>query len=141
MRIIGPLVLFGYLLLQASGTAFAGDWPQVGGPNRNGISQEKDLLQEWGKDGPPLLWERSDMGQGLASVSVVGSRVYTFASRGKEEFVIALDRGTGKELWATSLGVARELVGMTSLRPRQPLIDSERCTRSRRGAICIVSKS
>ena len=124
MRIIAPtFVLF---LFQTSGLAFAGDWPQFGGPDRNGISQEKGLLREWGKDGPPLLWQRTDMGLGLSAVSVVGSRVYTYASRGKEEFVVALDRGTGKELWATSLGVARETVGMTSLRPRQPLIEGER---------------
>jgi outer membrane protein assembly factor BamB/precorrin-6B methylase 2 len=126
MRILGPTLGLSLLCFQASGTALAGDWPQFGGPNRNGISQEKDLLREWGKDGPPLLWERTDLGLGFSAVSVVGSRVYTFAHHGQEEYVVALDRGTGKELWATSLGVAPEAVGMTSLRPRQPLIDGER---------------
>lgn len=32
----------------------AEDWPQWQGPERNGISKETGLLQEWLKDGPPL---------------------------------------------------------------------------------------
>ena len=37
--------------------AYADDWPQWQGPNRNAISKETGLLKEWPKDGPPLAWK------------------------------------------------------------------------------------
>jgi outer membrane protein assembly factor BamB len=106
--------------------AAAGDWPQYGGPDRNGVSKETGLLKEWPEQGPPLLWQITDLGTGYSPVSVVGSRLYTLAYRGPEEFVVALDRGNGKEIWATSLGVARESHAMAFLRQRQPLVDGDR---------------
>jgi len=107
-------------------TASAGDWPQYGGPNRDGISSEKRLLPAWPVEGPPLLWKRTDLGTGYSPVSVVGSRVYTLAYRGEEEFVVALDRGNGTEIWSKSLGVARESHAMAFLRQRQPLVVDDR---------------
>src|SRR5271157_3383331 len=34
--------------------AYAGDWPQWRGPQRNGVSSETGLLKEWPKEGPFL---------------------------------------------------------------------------------------
>ena len=59
-------------------------------------------------------------------MSVAGTRAYTLAYRGDDEFVVALDRGTGKELWAASLGAARESHVMAFLRQRQPVLDADR---------------
>ncbi len=86
------------LTWQGLETACGGDWPQYGGPNRNGIALESGLLRKWSAAGPPLLWKNTQMGEGYSPVSVFGTRVYTLAYRGKEEFVVALDRGTGKEV-------------------------------------------
>lgn len=121
-----PIPFFlAYLLALYGATASAGDWPQYGGPNRNGVSEEKELLRQWPADGPPLLWKRTDLGTGYSPVSVVGFRVYTLAYRDNDEVVVALDRGTGKEVWARSLGVARESHAMSFLRQRQPLVDGD----------------
>ena len=38
------------------GTTTAG-WGQFRGPERNGVSAEAGLLQEWPENGPELLWE------------------------------------------------------------------------------------
>ncbi len=51
------------LILQ-SVTVFANDWPQWQGPDRNAVSKEKGLLQEWPKDGPPLTWKAKGLGGG-----------------------------------------------------------------------------
>ena len=32
----------------------AADWPQFGGPDRNGISRETGLLKQWPEGGPQL---------------------------------------------------------------------------------------
>src|SRR6266403_1873897 len=66
------------LLSLAAGAA---DWPQWRGPVRNGISQESGLLKEWPKDGPRLLWRIADIGDGYATPSVVGTRLYILGNR------------------------------------------------------------
>jgi outer membrane protein assembly factor BamB len=87
--------------LQAS----AADWPQWRGPERNGISRETGLLQEWPKEGPKLKWTASEIGAGYAAPSVVGTRVYVLANEGlDDEHVLALDASTGKTVWRTKLG-------------------------------------
>ncbi len=50
------------------------DWPQWRGPQRNGISQETGLLKEWPKEGPKLVWQMNDIGDGYSTPAVVGTR-------------------------------------------------------------------
>ena len=85
---------------------YAADWPQWRGPNRDGISAETGLLESWPAGGPPLLWKTQGLGEGYASFSVVGGRLYTQGQRGNQEFVIAIDTNTGKQLWMTPSGTA-----------------------------------
>ncbi|HEV2845017.1 MAG TPA: hypothetical protein VG477_09245 [Thermoanaerobaculia bacterium] len=40
-----PLIALSVCLL--AGTALAADWPQLRGPNRDGISRETGLLKSW----------------------------------------------------------------------------------------------
>ena len=98
------------LLAAACVAARAADWPQWRGPHRDGHSAETGLLKQWPKDGPPLVWKATKLGDGYASVSVAGGRVFTMGDRKaanrpkKEQYVIALDGRTGKELWAARVG-------------------------------------
>jgi len=81
------------------------DWPQWRGPERSGISQEKGLLKEWPKEGPKLLWQVNDIGDGYSTPAVVGSRIYLMSNRGMEnEFVQALSTTDGKVIWTTRVG-------------------------------------
>ena len=75
------------------------EWFQWRGPNRDGISPETGLLQDWPKSGPPVAWRASDVGNGYSSFSASGGRLYTLGARGGNEYVIALDRATGKKVW------------------------------------------
>ena len=85
--------------------AAASDWPQWRGPQRNGISQERGLLKQWPKEGPKLLWQVNDIGDGYSTPSVVGTRIYLMSNRGMEnEFVQALSTKDGKPLWTTRVG-------------------------------------
>jgi outer membrane protein assembly factor BamB len=85
--------------------AYAGDWPQWRGPQRNGVSAETGLLKEWPKAGPRLVWQAKDIGDGYATPSVVGNRIYVLSNRGLDnEFVQALSTQDGKQVWATRLG-------------------------------------
>lgn len=89
----------------AAGTgAVAADWPQFRGPNRDGKSAETGLLKEWPAEGPPLAWRIDGLGKGYSSVAIAGDRIYTMGDRDKSQFVIALDRKTRREAWATRAG-------------------------------------
>ena len=89
----------------ASRKAAASDWPQWRGPQRNGVSNESGLLKEWPKEGPKLLWQLKDIGEGYSTPAIVGARIYLLSNRGLEnEFVQALSVQDGKQVWATRLG-------------------------------------
>jgi outer membrane protein assembly factor BamB len=81
------------------------DWPQWRGPERNGISQESGLLKQWPAEGPKLLWQMNDIGDGYSTPAVVGARIYMMSNRGMEnEFVQALSTQDGKPIWTTRVG-------------------------------------
>jgi outer membrane protein assembly factor BamB len=91
-------------LLSAAKKASVAEWPQWRGPNRDGISPETDLLDEWPKDGPPLLWKAKGLGGGFSSLAIAGGKIYTLGRRGNAEELIALDGTDGKILWSTPTG-------------------------------------
>ena len=41
------------------------DWPQWRGPNRNGLSAETGLLQQWPSGGPAQVWSIATLGAGF----------------------------------------------------------------------------
>ena len=81
------------------------DWPQWKGPGRTGVSPETGLLKQWPKEGPKLLWQLNDIGDGYSTPAVVGNRIYLMSNRGMEnEFVQALSTKDGKPIWTTRVG-------------------------------------
>jgi outer membrane protein assembly factor BamB len=89
----------------ANMAASTSDWPQWRGPQRNGLSQESGLLKQWPAEGPKLLWQVNDIGDGYSTPSVVGTRIYLMSNRGMEnEFVQALSTQDGKPIWTTRVG-------------------------------------
>jgi len=86
--------------------AFAADWPQWRGPHRDGISPETGLLESWPAGGPRLVWKTQGLGEGYSSFAVAGDRLYTQGQQGNQEFVLAFDTNTGKQLWKVPNGRA-----------------------------------
>ena len=97
MRVLSVLFLSGLSITGAS----AQGWPQWGGPQRNFTARTTGLADAWPASGPKRLWTRP-LGAGHSSIVVEGDRLYTMYSRGQEEFVIALDRSTGRTVWEKS---------------------------------------
>ncbi len=93
------------VLCSFSSLAVAADWPQWRGPQRNGVSRETGLLREWPAEGPKLLWQRTDIGEGYSTPAVVGDRLYLLSNKGMDdEFVQALSIADGKQIWSTRIG-------------------------------------
>jgi outer membrane protein assembly factor BamB len=83
----------------------AADWPQWRGPERNGISKETGLLQDWPKAGPRLAWQVKDIGYGYSTPAVVGPYLYLISNKDKEdEFVQARTVKDGQPVWSKRLG-------------------------------------
>ena len=98
-----------FLAVTVTGSAGMGtstsDWPQWRGPQRNGVSQESGLLKQWPAQGPTLLWQVNDIGDGYSTPAVVGKRIYLMSNRGMEnEFVQALSTQDGTPVWTTRVG-------------------------------------
>lgn len=121
-RLAGVVLLASVMPLSAQTSAY---WPQFRGPDRSNVAKDTGLLKEWPKDGPPLLWKVTNLGSGMAPVSIAEGRIYTVAFREGMEYVVALDRGTGKEVWAAVLGPGRQEAGMQFHFQRQPVIDND----------------
>lgn len=100
--VAGGLVLF-------AANANGADWPQWQGPDRNSVSKETGLLQEWPKDGPPLAWKVSGLGGGFSTPSIAKGRIFGMSYRGNDEIVWALAENGGKQLWVTKIGPAEEI--------------------------------
>ncbi len=76
----------------------AGEWPQILGPNRNGIAQDETLADSWPASGLKVLWERR-VGEGLAGLAVASGQAVLFHRLGDEEVVEAMDPQTGEVHW------------------------------------------
>jgi outer membrane protein assembly factor BamB len=78
-----------------------GDWPELRGPNRDGISKEKNLPEKWALNGENFLW-RVPLG-GRSTPIVMGNHLYVQNPSGRgdalQERVVCLDPDTGKMIW------------------------------------------
>jgi outer membrane protein assembly factor BamB len=134
------LCLLSSLTLTLALTLQAADWPQWRGPNRDGISKETGLLQEWPKDGPPLRWKRTDIGTGYSTPVVVGGKVYVQTTKDKDEFTLCLDEKTGQDVWKTRVGAVGVNRGLPYLGTRSsPTVDGDRvyCLASAGELVCL----
>jgi hypothetical protein len=105
--------------------AWAAEWPQWRGPNRDGISPETGLLDSWPKGGPSLVWKIRGLGEGYASAAIASGRLFVQGQQGDEEFVLAFDANTGKQLWRAPTG--RSFRESRGYGPRgTPSVDGER---------------
>jgi outer membrane protein assembly factor BamB len=85
------------------------DWPQWQGPDRNAVSKEKGLLQEWPKDGPPLAWKANGNGDGMGGVAVSRGRIYTTGDSDGSAWLFALNEADGKQVWKAKVGRSGKL--------------------------------
>jgi outer membrane protein assembly factor BamB len=86
-------------------TGVADDWPQFLGPDRNGICAETDLIDAFLDDDPSIVW-RAAAGVGMSGVAVSAGSVYTLYQDDQQQYVVALDEGTGDQKWRTGIADA-----------------------------------
>ena len=88
-------------LLLATSTGLpvlASDWPQLLGPERDGV-YAAEILVAWPTGGPRTLWERP-IGRAFSAPVVSGTRLIVFDREGDRERLTCLDARSGKLLWS-----------------------------------------
>jgi len=112
---------------QASHRVKVGDWPELRGPNRDGISRETGLISSWKLNGENFLWRVA--GGGRSTPVVMGDRVYVQNPVGRgpalQERVMALDASTGKVIWEYKVNVFQSDVPAHRIAWASPAVDPE----------------
>ena len=78
--------------------AYADDWYQYHGPNRDRISTESGWDADWSDAAPKTVW-KANVGIGFSSFSVADGRVYTMGNTDDKDMVWCFDALTGEEIW------------------------------------------
>jgi len=127
MRKSGVFNFFGLaslLLIANLRSASAVDWPGWRGLNRDDLCSETGLLKDWPKDGPPLAWKATGLGEGYSTVSISGDHIFTIGQRGPSSFVIALKLADGSHDWTMKLGKSGDPGGYAGPRGA-PTVDGD----------------
>ena len=95
----------------------ANEWPQFLGPQRNGLSTETGLLEQWPDGGPKVVW-RVPGGVGMSGLAISRGRVLTMVQREGQQWLVALNNITGESIWKQEIADAY----------RNPMGDGPRAT-------------
>jgi outer membrane protein assembly factor BamB len=99
MTPLGIFLLFATLL-------HASDWPRFRGPNGTGVSPDRGLPAEIGRN-KNVLWS-AKLPAGNSSPVIAGGRVFLTGHQGDDRFVLCYSAATGEQLWRKSFLKARE---------------------------------
>ncbi|TWT99597.1 outer membrane biogenesis protein BamB [Botrimarina colliarenosi] len=138
-RFATPLAVFA-LFITSVATAY--EWPQWLGPDRDGLTSEMGLLQEWPEGGPERVWLFSDTGAGYGGPAIADGKLYILGARDGTEQLIAIDTESGKEIWSAPLG--EEYTNDWGNGPRNtPTVDGDRvyCLAAKGTLACVSAKT
>jgi outer membrane protein assembly factor BamB len=94
------------LIATSSDRVGADDWPQWQGPDRNAVSRDTGLLQEWPEGGPSLAWRIDDLGGGDSAPAIAQGKLFGMSNRDGKEIVWVLSEKDGSKVWVSPLGDA-----------------------------------
>jgi outer membrane protein assembly factor BamB len=114
-------------LLFCAAAAFAADWPQWRGANRDGVAElsrngawPKQLNREW----------TVEVGEGHSSPVTAGDRIFLLARQGENEVAMSLSLETGTTLWRQTYPAPYEMSSVARAHGKGPkstsVVDSGR---------------
>jgi outer membrane protein assembly factor BamB len=94
-------LLAAFILLSLN--CFAQTTAQWRGPERDGIYPETKLLKSWPADGPAMLWNTEQIGNGYGSPTVTADRIYITGEIDTTGYLFAFSLN-GTLLWKSAYG-------------------------------------
>ena len=92
-------LIFCLAAIATSTETLAGEWPQILGPNRNGIAAaDEKLASSWPASGPKVVWDRK-VGSGFSGIAVSGGKAVLYHREDDNLIVVAMDAKTGDIAW------------------------------------------
>ena len=100
-----PLLFLTLVSIVWAGSILAtDDWPQWRGSERNGLSKETGLLDNWPPQGPPKVWAIDQLGSGYGTVSTQGERLFVQGTRAGDSVLHCIHRDDGELVWTRPIG-------------------------------------
>src|SRR5216684_1664765 len=131
-----PTIISSCAALLALTTVLAQDWPQWRGPNRDAKAAGFTAPKTWPKE-LTQKWKVT-VGEGVATPSLVGDKLYVFSRQEGGEIIRCLDTGTGKELWQDkydAMGATGPASGFSGPRASPTVADGKVVTLGTRGVL------
>ena len=92
------LILSTFACNQNSTQLIENEIAQWRGPNRDGIYEESNLLNEWPENGPELLWKYEGIGKGYAAPVVLNDKVFVNGEKDSISYLFCFDTN-GQIIW------------------------------------------
>jgi outer membrane protein assembly factor BamB len=125
-----------WALLVGATAVSAQDWPQWRGQNRDAKATGFDAPKTWPKE-LTQKWKVT-VGEGVATPSLVGDKLYVFSRQAGMEVTRCLDAATGKELWQDKYeaqGATGPASGFSGPRCSPTVVDGKVVTLGVRGTL------
>jgi len=90
-------------MLALSAWGYSQEVLQWRGPDRTGIYPESNLLKAWPTQGPALIWESADIGNGYGSPIITSNNIYVEGEIDTINYLFSLDL-SGRILWKAPIG-------------------------------------
>lgn len=100
MKNVALVIVLSLLFVQCSDKKNSSQWR---GPDRNGIYPEEELLKEWPKGGPKLLWRIDSIGQGFSSAAVTTKMIFAAGMIDSTGYIFAINHD-GSLKWKKPYG-------------------------------------
>src|SRR3954469_20490181 len=126
-------------LVCATSVSFAQDWPQWRGPARDGKAVAFNAPKTWPKE-LTKKWS-VQVGDGVATPSLVGEKLYVFARDNGAETTRCLNAATGEELWKDkydALGASGSASGFAGPRACPTVAGGKVVTLGVRGVLSVL---
>ncbi|RPH31602.1 MAG: hypothetical protein EHM93_12995 [Bacteroidales bacterium] len=100
LKKLSILVAFGLLSAASSSAQEILEWR---GADRSGMYKESNLLKTWPANGPTVLWEAKDLGNGYGSPAITKKNIFIEGEIDTVNYLFSLDL-SGNILWKTKIG-------------------------------------
>ena len=90
------LICVGIILSQTQ--ISVAEWNQWLGADRDGISLEKGITQNWEEEGPVVAW-RITLGEGYSGISYSDGKLFTMFADQESEYLVCSQAEDGLEVW------------------------------------------